>query len=78
LSEGGSHHRILLHACPFRAVASKHPDVVCAVHLGLLRQTLANLDIPIEATALEPFVTPHLCIAHLAAASSSSTESPLS
>jgi predicted ArsR family transcriptional regulator len=76
LDGGGSHRRILLHACPFHAVASKHPDVVCAVHLGLLRQTLANLDAPIEATALEPFVTPHLCIAHLAATSSSPTESP--
>jgi predicted ArsR family transcriptional regulator len=76
LDGGGSHRRILLHACPFDAVASKHPDVVCAVHLGLLRQTLTNLDAPIEATALEPFVTPHLCVAHLAATSSSSTESP--
>jgi predicted ArsR family transcriptional regulator len=78
LNGGGSHRRILLHACPFHAVASKHPDVVCAVHLGLFRQTLANLDAPIEATGLEPFVTPHLCVAHLAAASNSPTESPLS
>lgn len=76
LDGGGSHRRILLHACPFHAVASKHPDVVCAVHLGLLRQTLANLDAPIEATALEPFVTPHLCVAHLAAASSMKRPSP--
>ncbi|MDT7597573.1 MAG: hypothetical protein QOJ06_3119 [Pseudonocardiales bacterium] len=76
LDGGGSHRRILLHACPFDAVASKHPDVVCAVHLSLLRQTLANLDAPTEATALEPFVTPHLCVAHLAATSSCPTESP--
>lgn len=62
----GSRQRILLHACPFHAVASKHPDVVCSIHFGLLKQTLANLDAPIEATGLEPFVTPHLCIAHLA------------
>lgn len=75
LDRDGSHRRILLHACPFHAVASKHPDVVCAVHLGLLRQTLANLDAPIEATRLEPFVNPHLCVAHLAAASDSLAES---
>lgn len=66
LTTDGSHRRILLHACPFHAVASKHPDVVCSIHFGLLKQTLADLDAPIEATGLEPFVTPHLCIAHLA------------
>jgi hypothetical protein len=32
---------------------------------------LANLSAAIQATELEPFVTPHLCVAHLAAASSS-------
>ncbi len=67
----GPHHRMLLHACPFRALATKHPDVVCAVHLGLLKQTLANLSAAVQATELEPFVTPHLCVAHLAATKSS-------
>ncbi|MDQ3764567.1 MAG: helix-turn-helix domain-containing protein [Actinomycetota bacterium] len=67
----GPHHRMLLHACPFRALAIKHPDVVCAVHLGLLKQTLANLSAAVQATELEPFVTPHLCVAHLAVASRS-------
>lgn len=76
LEGGGSHRRILLHACPFRAIASKHPDVVCAVHLGLLRQTLANLDAPVEAIGLEPFVTPHLCVAHLATEPAPDAESP--
>lgn len=67
----GPHHRMLLHACPFRALAIKHPDVVCAVHLGLLKQTLANLSAAVQATELEPFITPHLCIAHLATTNSS-------
>jgi predicted ArsR family transcriptional regulator len=67
----GPHHRILLHACPFRALATKHPDIVCAVHLGLLKQTLANLSTAVQVTELEPFVTPHLCVAHLAVTSSS-------
>jgi predicted ArsR family transcriptional regulator len=62
----GSSRRILLHACPFHAVASKHPAVVCAMHLGLLKQTLADLGAPVDAVGLEPFVTPHLCVAHLA------------
>ncbi|MDQ4102258.1 MAG: helix-turn-helix domain-containing protein [Actinomycetota bacterium] len=66
LASHGPHQRMLLHACPFRALATKHPDVICAVHLGLLKQSLANFSAAIQATGLEPFVTPHLCIAHLA------------
>jgi predicted ArsR family transcriptional regulator len=66
LASHGPHHRMLLHACPFRALATKHPDVICAVHLGLLKQSLANVSAAVQATGLEPFVTPHLCIAHLA------------
>ena len=66
LASHGSHHRMLMHACPFGALAIEHPDVVCAVHLGLLKQALANLSAAVQATRLEPFVTPHLCIAHLA------------
>jgi predicted ArsR family transcriptional regulator len=62
---------MLLHACPFHALAIEHPDIVCAVHLGLLKQTLANLSAAVQAAELQPFVTPHLCIAHLATASSS-------
>lgn len=64
----GPRYRIRLHACPFHAVASKHPDVVCSMHLGLLKQTLADLHAPVEAIGLEPFVSTHLCIAHLSAA----------
>ncbi|HZA18665.1 MAG TPA: helix-turn-helix domain-containing protein [Pseudonocardiaceae bacterium] len=66
LASHGPHHRMLLHACPFRALATKYPEVICAVHLGLLKQSLANLSASVQAASLEPFVTPHLCIAHLA------------
>jgi predicted ArsR family transcriptional regulator len=76
LDSHGPHHRMLLHACPFRALATKHPDVICAVHLGLLKQTLTNLSAAVQATRLEPFVTPHLCIAHLAAAATSPWTTP--
>jgi predicted ArsR family transcriptional regulator len=68
LEGGGSVRRILLHACPFRAVAQEHPDVVCAVHLGLLRGTLVELGAPATASSLRPFVEPHLCEAHINAA----------
>ena len=57
--------QILLHHCPFREVAEEHRDVVCAVHLGLMRGMLAELDAPLDVTALDPFVEPTLCIARL-------------
>lgn len=71
--------RILLHHCPFREAAEEHREVVCAVHLGLMRGLLAELDAPIDATRLEPFVEPGLCVTHLAsrAARGSATPSEL-
>lgn len=58
--------QILLHHCPFREVAEGHRDVVCSVHLGLMQGLLAELDAPLEAHRLDPFVEPSLCVAHLA------------
>ncbi len=56
---------VRLQRCPFREVAEKHTDVVCAIHLGLMQGALEELDAPVTATSLQPFVTPHLCVAHL-------------
>jgi predicted ArsR family transcriptional regulator len=60
--------QIRLHACPFRAVAVTHPEVVCSIHLGLLRRTLADVGAPPHSVALQPFVQPHLCLARIAPA----------
>ena len=57
--------KILLHRCPFRQVAESNQKVVCAVHLGMLKGALAEMGAPLEATQLEPFVEPTLCVAHL-------------
>ena len=67
----GRKRQILLHHCPFREAAIEHQDVVCAVHLGLMQGMLAELDAPIVAERLDPFVEPSLCIAHLATKDSS-------
>jgi len=56
---------ILLHRCPFREVAESNQRVVCAVHLGMLKGALAEMGAPLQATRLEPFVEPTLCVAHL-------------
>ena len=57
--------QILLHHCPFREVAEEHREIVCGVHLGLMRGVLAEQSAPVAAERLEPFVEPNLCIAHL-------------
>lgn len=62
----GGDRRILLHQCPFREVAEEHQEVVCAVHLGLMRGFLSELNAPITATRLDPFVEPNLCVTQLA------------
>lgn len=56
---------VLMHRCPFRNLAEEHGDVVCSVHLGLIRGALAEIGAPVTATRLEPFVEPSLCRARL-------------
>ncbi len=58
--------RILLPHCPFREVAEGHREVVCSIHLGLMRGALAELGAPVTADRLVPFVQPSLCEAYLA------------
>jgi predicted ArsR family transcriptional regulator len=60
--------QIRLHACPFRDAARANPEVVCSVHLGLLRGTLTRLGAPPTTARLLPFVEPELCLAELAPA----------
>jgi predicted ArsR family transcriptional regulator len=61
-----SERQILLHHCPFRETAEEHREVVCSVHLGLMRGMLAELDAPMDAKRLDPFVEPNLCVTRLA------------
>lgn len=53
--------RILLHRCPFSALAAEQPEVVCRLHLGLLQGAVNRLGRPAEGVRLEPFVAPGLC-----------------
>jgi predicted ArsR family transcriptional regulator len=57
--------QIRLRACPFRAAARANPEVVCSVHLGLLRGILSRLGAPATTTRLLPFIEPELCLAQL-------------
>lgn len=65
LSISGTKEQILLRHCPFREIAEGRQDIVCAIHLGLMQGLLRELDAPVEAENLTPFVEPSLCVARL-------------
>jgi len=58
--------RVLMRPCPFLELARAHQEVICPIHLGLMRGALGRLGATTRATKLEPFVEPELCVAHLA------------
>ncbi len=59
--------QMLLHRCPFGEIAKVQPDVICSIHLGLMRGALAEMGSPVKAARLLPFVEPSLCVAYLEA-----------
>jgi len=56
---------IPLRHCPFREIAQHNREVVCSLHLGLMRGVLAETRTPLVAERLDPFVDSSLCLAHL-------------
>lgn len=58
--------RLEVSHCPFLEVAEAHNDVVCSVHMGLMRGVLEETGAPVRAVSLEPLVEPSRCLAHLA------------
>lgn len=57
--------RLVLHRCPFLEVAREHQDVVCSVHLGLMRGALEALGVDVEVDDLIPWAEPDACVSHL-------------
>jgi predicted ArsR family transcriptional regulator len=64
-ADGAGQYRLCLRQCPFREVAEHHQDVICSLHLGLMRGALARMRAPVTADRLDPFVEPTLCVARL-------------
>ena len=62
-ADGDGQYRLCLRQCPFREVAEQHQDVICSLHLGLMRGALARMRAPVTADRLDPFVEPSLCVA---------------
>ena len=52
---------VRLTRCPLLEAAHRHPEVVCAVHLGIVRGALAAHDAPPDGTTLLPFAEPGAC-----------------
>jgi predicted ArsR family transcriptional regulator len=63
--DGDGQYRLCLRQCPFREVALHHQDVICSLHLGLMRGALARMRAPVTADRLDPFVESSLCVARL-------------
>jgi predicted ArsR family transcriptional regulator len=61
---------ILMHECPFRSAARERPDVVCAVHQGLVQRMIGRRAPGASegpGARLVPFVEPELCVVRLGA-----------
>jgi len=63
----GGQYQLRLLQCPFREVAQQHKEVICGLHLGLMRGALTTMRATVRADRLEPFVEPGLCVARLSA-----------
>lgn len=57
--------QIELRHCPFLELAETHRDLVCALHLGLMRGALGSVNTRLSATGLTPFADPRTCVGHL-------------
>jgi predicted ArsR family transcriptional regulator len=56
----GEHTLLELHHCPYVELAADDPEVVCTLHLGLVRGLLGP-DQPWTVTAIRPWATPTTC-----------------
>ncbi|HEY3540968.1 MAG TPA: helix-turn-helix domain-containing protein [Gaiellaceae bacterium] len=54
-----------IHRCPFHDLAESQPEVVCAVHRGLIDGAFEELGSDLRIAALDVFVEPDLCVARL-------------
>ena len=68
-ADDGGQYRLGLAHCPFREVAERHQDVICSLHLGMMRGALDRMRAPLHADRLEPFVEHGMCVARLSAGS---------
>ncbi len=71
--EAADEGEVLLRTCPLLDAASRHPDVVCAVHRGLAEGAYAAFGGEPLGVGLRPFALPGACVLTLPALASSGT-----
>ncbi len=67
---------VMLRRCPLLEAAYRNPEVVCGVHLGLVRGALSALGVSAEGSELLPFAEKGACRLDLGADVASPTTSP--
>lgn len=65
---------VALRRCPLLDAAREHPDVVCQVHLGIVRGALEQEGGDPEPTNLLPFAEPGACRLHLCTTAAETTD----
>ncbi|MEX2548711.1 MAG: helix-turn-helix domain-containing protein [Nitriliruptoraceae bacterium] len=50
-----------LHRCPFPDLARRHPDIVCSLHLGMMRGAMSELSADLSVRSLEPSFDGNAC-----------------
>jgi predicted ArsR family transcriptional regulator len=54
-----------MYRCPFHDLAETNPDIICAVHRGMIDGTLEELDSDLRVAKLDVFPQPDVCIVEL-------------
>lgn len=60
--EGAAADQVRLTRCPLLAAAHRHPEVVCGVHLGIVRGALEEYGAAPDGSDLAPFAEPGACL----------------
>lgn len=56
---------VQLRTCPFLELVGQQPDVMCALHAGVIRGVLRTAGTPDAEAVLEPFAAPNACVVRL-------------
>lgn len=56
---------VVLRRCPLIEAATRHPQIVCSVHLGMIDGVLESIGHPGRGSTLVPFTAPGECTLHV-------------
>ena len=70
---GAAPRDVALTRCPLLDAARRYPDVVCGVHLGIVRGAFAEWGTDGDGTELVPFAEPEACLLRLPPAAAGAT-----